>query len=264
MNDAQKVMLKILIKVDKICRDNNLEYFLDWGTLLGAVRHKGFIPWDDDIDISMPRKDYEIFKSIGQSQLGNEYFLQTPETDENYKYYHVPMKVRDNNSKFIEIVETGDELFNQGIYIDIFPLDYLPVGKINLKIQSIYKFLVERNLILSMKFSEFTLQRKLIYPFVYILMRIITPKMRKKIEKIFIEKNKFSKEYYWSGIDLYLKHIYRACDIFPLKEIEFEGYKFKSPNKSERILVDMYGDYMTLPKKEDRFSHGSKVEIYNK
>lgn len=263
IKEAQKVMLDILIKVDEVCKNNNLSYFLDWGTLLGAVRHKGFIPWDDDIDISMPREDFEKFRKIAQKELGDRYFLQSPETDEKYPYYHIPMKIRDNKSKYVESVETGNEEFNQGIYIDIFPLDYKPVGKINYKVQCLYKFLMERSPILNRPFSEFSLQRKLIYPFVYILIKGLSVESRGKIEKFLIRKGKVDKDLYWSGLDFYEKHVYKKEDIFPLKEIEFEGKYFNAPNNCHGILKDMFGDYMKLPEEKDRFSHSKEIKIFN-
>ena len=79
----QETELEILIKFDEVCRESGLEYFLDAGTLLGAVRHGGFIPWDDDIDVGMPRRDYDKFLEIGQKRLGDSFFLQSRETDGN-------------------------------------------------------------------------------------------------------------------------------------------------------------------------------------
>lgn len=262
LKKAKEIMVEILEKVDQICRKHDIDYFIDWGTLLGAVRHGGFIPWDDDIDISMPREGYEKFKKIAQEELGKEYFLQTPETDEHYKYYCVPMKVRHNNSKYVEIVETGDEKFNQGIYIDIFPLDFYPTNSVNRKVQGVYKFLNERCRLVDMPFREFSTQRKVVYPLVYLLFNVCSFKTRERMLNNF--NNKGSKDYdtYWMGPELLDSHVYKRDEIYPLKDIEFEGKVFKGPNKPHEILKSMYGDYMKLPKEEDRFSHSSKIEIY--
>ena len=81
---AQKVMLEILVEIHRICVENDITYWLEAGTLLGAIRHKGFIPWDDDCDVSMPRKDYERFLQIAQEKLPETMFLQTKETDKEY------------------------------------------------------------------------------------------------------------------------------------------------------------------------------------
>lgn len=263
LRQAQGVMLDILIKVDEICRENDINYFLDWGTLLGAVRHGGFIPWDDDIDISMPREDYERFKLIAQEKLGSEYFLQTPHTDKNYTYYHIPMKVRHNNSRFVENVETGSEKFNQGIYIDIFPLDFYTISPIKRKLQGIYKFLLERNTILGKPFSEFTLQRKIVYPFVYMLIKFVSLENRTKIEKWFYSKGKKDLDIYMAGVETYWNTLYKRNDIFPLREIEFEGRSFKCPRDYDSILRNLYGDYMELPPEEKRFWHSKEIEIFD-
>ena len=119
---AQKVMLEILVEIHRICVENNITYWLEAGTLLGAIRHKGFIPWDDDCDISMPRKDYERFLQIAQEKLPETMFLQTKETD---KEYPLPWaKIRKNGTLLIETGETGEEKYHHGIFVDIFPYDY--------------------------------------------------------------------------------------------------------------------------------------------
>ncbi|MDU5109157.1 MAG: LicD family protein [Clostridium sp.] len=261
LREGQLVMLDILIEFDRVCRENNLRYFLDWGTLLGAIRHKGFIPWDDDVDVSMPREDFERLKSL-YNKFNEDYFLQTPETDKYYKYYYIPMKIRYNNSRYVEVVETGDEKFNNGIYIDVFPLDKLPKGKINYKLQNIYKYIVERSAIVDEKYKDLSTKRKLIYPLVYLFTNILGIKGRKKVENFFIYKCRSYDNLYWGGIDLCFKHIYKKEDIFPLREIEFEGKKFMAPNNPESILTDMYGDYLSLPPENERFSHSNKIEVF--
>lgn len=93
-----KKEIQILDVIDSICKKHNITYFLVWGTLLGSVRHKGFIPWDDDVDIGMPGKSYNKFLKIASKELGKEYFLQTGLTD---KWHPVPFsKVRMNNTAF--------------------------------------------------------------------------------------------------------------------------------------------------------------------
>lgn len=84
MTNVQHIELEILKKIDEVCKKHNINYWLDSGTLLGAVRHQGFIPWDDDIDIGMLREDYEKFLKVAQKDLGDDYFLQTRSTDKNY------------------------------------------------------------------------------------------------------------------------------------------------------------------------------------
>lgn len=261
LRQAQLVMLEILKKVDSICKKHNLRYFIDWGTLLGAIRHKGFIPWDDDLDISMPREDYEKFLEIAQDELGNDYFLQTPDTDKYYNFYHVPTKIRDMNSRFLEITESGDEKYNQGIYIDVFPLDRAPDSNIIYKLQDIYSFILERCLILEMSYKEFSIQRKIFYPIVYFIVKVLGDKGRAKLERFLRNFGKHSNGDWRVGIEVSFRKRYKDEWIFPLREIEFEGVNVMAPNNPDAILKKYYNNYMELPKEEDRFSHSKLIEV---
>ena len=135
LRDAQKLMTEILKEVHKICEKHNIKYFLDAGTLIGAVRHKGFIPWDDDLDIGMLREDYRKFLEIAKKELPDNLFLQTFDSDENYDIYQVPCKIRYNNTLFIQKVIAENPDMHNGIYIDVLPYDSLPKSKFVYKIQ---------------------------------------------------------------------------------------------------------------------------------
>ena len=119
MNELQKCQLEILKEFIRICKDNNLQYYLVGGTCLGAVRHKGFIPWDDDIDVAMPRDDYDKFITL-QDQMKKPYFIQTYKSDKNYIYNFA--KVRDSSTTFVENFFACSQM-NHGVWIDVFPLD---------------------------------------------------------------------------------------------------------------------------------------------
>lgn len=125
MNDTTLELLHqhefaILLEVKKICERHNLVFYLAEGSLLGAVRHQGFIPWDDDLDIAMPRKDYNLFRKIVKKELPDKYYFQDSYDDKNY--YRIAGKIREHNTLFLED-NLSQDMTRLGIYIDIFPLD---------------------------------------------------------------------------------------------------------------------------------------------
>ena len=130
LRDAQIIMAGILKDVHEFVKNMDIKYFLDAGTLIGAVRHKGFIPWDDDIDIGMLREDYEKFLKIAKDELPEHLFLQTFENDLDYDIYQVPCKIRYNNTLYLEEEIVENENMHNGLFIDIFPYDSLPKNKI--------------------------------------------------------------------------------------------------------------------------------------
>ncbi len=125
MKKVWAVELNLLEQFDKLCRENNLQYFVDSGTLLGAVRHQGFIPWDDDIDVVMFRDDYEKLKIIAKDAVSSPYFYQNSYNDLMIWAFS---KLRDSRTTAIEFPDFPQE-FHQGIFIDIFPLDDVPDGE---------------------------------------------------------------------------------------------------------------------------------------
>src|SRR5688500_4592922 len=128
LRQAQLKMLEMLKFVASICDKYHLEYWLEGGTLLGAIRHQGFIPWDDDLDISMPRDSYIQFLNYAGKELPASMWLQTPKTDTGYYNVSVPLKIRDRNSYYLAQRERGDEPYQQGVYIDIFVYDKKPAN----------------------------------------------------------------------------------------------------------------------------------------
>lgn len=120
MNDLQKKQLEILKAFIRVCEKHNLKYFLVGGTCLGAARHQGFIPWDDDIDVGMPREDYDKYVQLQSEYEGTPYFIQTWQSDPRYCYNFA--KLRDSSTTFIENFFWKHKI-NHGIWIDIFPID---------------------------------------------------------------------------------------------------------------------------------------------
>lgn len=122
----QEALYATLSEVDRICRKHGIRYFVTGGTAVGAYFWQKILPWDDDVDVGMMRPDYERFAQIAQEELGDKFFLQTPDTEPHTPFYF--MKVRMNGSRFSEATFKHIKM-HQGIYVDIFPFDKVPKQK---------------------------------------------------------------------------------------------------------------------------------------
>jgi len=254
LKKLQKVQIEILDEIDRICKKNDIEYFLVGGTLLGAIRHKGFIPWDDDLDIGMVRKDYEKFIDVCFKDLDSKYFLDCSLTT---KDSHLSFaKVRKNNTTFDEEAISKLDV-HKGIYVDIFPLDR---ESSNLKKCFIKGFFV-RNLI------ETVFYKKKIYnidncrhPFFVKIFKHLSYeniyKLEKGIATSYRGKNKTHLVSYYGAYSI-RKEFFDYNMFFPLKMVEFHGKMYPSPNDSDKYLTSLYGDYMTLPPVEKRVNHSA-------
>lgn len=250
----KKTELDIFKQFIKICKDNNLTYFVLGGTALGAVRHKGFIPWDDDIDVALPRDDYEKFLLIAQKSLPDNMFLQTYITDKNYP--HPFAKIRNNDTAFIEKTVSKIDM-NHGVYIDIFPLDGYPNSKLKAK------FFKIQNRILRVAISNVFLvdsisQNKSKLFFKKCIAGLL-PNYRilvKKLDKLY-KANPYNNS----------ETVANFCGAWGMKEVmpkeyfgngtegEFEGLEVNLPEKTHEYLTSLYGDYMKLPPVEKRVGH---------
>ena len=252
LKKLQDTELDILCEIDRVCKKNNIRYFIMYGTLLGAVRHKGFIPWDDDIDIVMPRIDYEKFLSIASKELKSKYIIDFINTNKNY---YLPFaKIKNKNTSFIEKNAVNYD-GNNGIWVDIFPYDNYKTNKksalFNLKFKIILFFhaiMINRSLKLNFKKSSFALS---------LFSKIFTNNFCCKIIKILSRGGK-REDYvlYYSTQGAIKTPIFSKNDIFPLTEINFCGKKFYAPNNYKDVLIQLYGnDYMKLPPIEKRVTH---------
>lgn len=257
LRDAQMIMVEMMFEIDKICKKHNIEYYLSDGTLLGAIRHKGFIPWDDDLDISMTRDNYKKFEKVAQGELGSKYFVQTIDTEKTYGVNGCPMKIRHNNSLFKE--KGRDKVnYNEGIFIDVFPMDRVPKSKLITKLQRV----IGQGLI---QVKEETNKTNPIKKFIEFILKPINYRYFQRLIRSTIWINeKFGTDKYTYGVDTYFynQFIYDEKNLFPLKEAEFEGYKFSIPNNPDIILKNLYGDYMRIPSVEERHTHATHIEIY--
>lgn len=250
LRKLQLRLLDILVEIDRICRKNNIQYWIDFGTLLGAVRHRGFIPWDDDVDISMPTEDYNRFLEIAPKELSESFFLQTKNTDPTYSF---PLnKVRDKNSFFITQHEDFTKEYQKGLFIDIF--EVTPYPSVNPKLQKfIMHWLLKTGFFFSVK-QDVTIKNliaAMTFPFLKFGLNILWWVLCLK------PKNKLG---YKKNFNTY-GNSYTKDMVFPLKNIIFEGKTFLGPADPDRYLTSIYKNYMQIPPTEKRSSHIIHVEI---
>ena len=242
LKDVWIIELQILEKFMKVCRMYNLQYFADSGTMLGAVRHNGFIPWDDDIDIAMPRRDYNRFRKIAKKEFIAPYFVQHGFNDKGY--FGGCIHTRNSNTTAILKSNWPYIKYNQGIFIDIFPLDGVVENKILHKIQSFNKRLLFS--VLWHKFykekSFFKLRYILIGPLTILPQKILffLYELNARFGNILPHKTVDVVAYYGPGA-IRRKEWYKEYI-----EHDFAGIKIRVPKEYDKIMSVQYGsDYMT-------------------
>ncbi|MBR4626743.1 MAG: LicD family protein [Ruminococcus sp.] len=253
LKQIQKLELEALLEIDRICRKHSIKYSLACGSLLGALRHGGFIPWDDDLDIIMTRNEYERFHKICNEELSSSYYLQSKETDS--EYFRLYSKLRVNGTVFKEPAHSCYKI-HHGVYVDIFPLDNTPSSG-----------LARYWHILSFSFFSFILSAKYI--------NIASRHGYKKMMAIVLDCifAPFSKEYLYkkaTSIAAKYKDSSKKCDLISFsgayykygsfnsrifkyfKNCSFEGKRIMIISNADKYLRILYGDYWKLPPMEQR------------
>lgn len=259
LNKLHETQIEILDEVVRVCEENNIEYMLVGGTLLGAVRHKGFIPWDDDIDIAMLREDYDKFLKIANEKLDKKFYMQCCENDETAYFPFAKVRMNDTlfNEQMVENYET-----HKGIYIDVFPFEKINNPKSKrlhldaILIKNIWETILH-------KVGAHPKIRDCRHPFISVFMNFKSKKsLDKWLMKLLRKQNKDNGKYICAlvGAYNYKKDIYEYDRLFPLKPILFEGKMYNGFKDNDYYLSNLYGDYMKLPPKDKRVTH-SPVEI---
>ncbi|CYU15216.1 LicD family protein [Streptococcus suis] len=257
LEDVHKVALQLLIEFDSICKANSFRYSLGGGTLLGAIRHKGFIPWDDDIDLMMPRPDYDKFIeycSTTKVPFNCHSLYQTE------GYVDLFCRLSDKNTYVID--DSGDVDYDVGVTIDIFPIDGLG-NTFDNALENFNKSRWQRELLIAAKWKRFfrSKTRPIFFEPIRFLLFLVSR---------FIDKEKLSREIDTTcRLQAFNTSIYAGCisGVYREKEImlkstfleyssvEFEKHQFEMIEDYNTYLVQHYGNYMELPPIEKQISH---------
>lgn len=253
LRHAQYRMVNLLLFFDKFCQDNGLKYWLDSGTLLGAARHGGFIPWDDDIDVMMPLDDFKRLKRLMLKRNGiyGDVVLQCHETDPGF--FANWMTLRDLNSEYIQASNVHNRRKYRGLQIDIFPCIDRFFPPFLTFCQHYQNRLIDRPIIKSANTSSSPLSTIFFYDLFH---KVVLP-LCNLVGKLF--RHDYVRFYY--GIPFKSKRYLK--NIFPLKKIIFEGMEFSAPANVSEYLSGLYGDWQKIPSADKIVTHNVKVVFKN-
>ncbi len=257
--EVKKIQIEILDVVSSFCEENNINYWLDGGTLLGAVRHKGYIPWDDDIDIGMLREDYDKFAELFNQSNDRYRFVDIDNTPDFYVAFG---KIIDTQTVLYEPDKNGNKL---AVNIDLFVYDNAPdddkilykLYKKREKLLLVSLFIQGDNVLPNDTFVK-RMTKKIFH-------LICIPFSREKCIKRIVGISKQYKDFETKRVGNYTSVPNVACPktIFSsFTDVEFEGKCYKAPSGYDEWLKDFYGDYMQLPPKEEQITH-HQYEAYS-
>ena len=251
IRQLQQKIIGNLEALDRVCREHGLRYYLWAGTLLGAVRHKGFIPWDDDIDVAMPRPDYEQLMAHSEEWLSHPYRVIAPETDSKYPYPFA--KVEDVTTT---VQERPDFHYLEGVYVDVFPIDGFPADEGEQR-RHYGRWKLWRHLLFMRCRDPFKHGHGPRSWFPWLIHKVFSlsylqRKVKRYMTRYDFEQSPYMVAYDDNGIDaIFPKHILGVA-----KEYDFEGRHFPGVEHADEYLTINFGsDYMQLPPEEKRVQH---------
>ena len=262
-DEIKKIELNILLAFHVFCKEHELQYSLCGGSLLGAVRHKGFIPWDDDIDVFMPRPDYEKLRELtGGKCIAEKFYLldwRNPASDSDKRFMYYPfLKLIDLTTR-VDAVDFDARKYYSGIWIDIFPIDGLPESDSATK--KIYKKSWFWRQMFSLHFCDKIVAKGLVQkiikaPFLPVAKIMNGIKLCKRLDDLSMQYNYADCEYVGGIINGYGPQEKLQKKELELTDVEFEGRIVNGIKGYDVYLTNLYHDYMQLPPKEKRICHG--------
>lgn len=265
MKEVWAVELDMFVEFDRVCRKHNIKYFASGGTMLGAVRHKGFIPWDDDIDVMMLRSEYDKLCAVGPSEFKHPYFFQTEYTDPGSLRGHAQLR-NSETTGILKFEMNYKYKFNQGIFIDIFPLDNVPDDRNLFKQQAKDAEVVQKKYMKWVKWTKSRYApsknrkkesiRKIVLFLIHKPVVLLINYYYKKFENICARYNgKKTKLIGVVGVFHFReKDIKYMEDYEEAKYVDFEFVKMPIPVRYDHALRTYFGDYMVM--KEIPSNHG--------
>lgn len=264
LKKLQNIELEILKDFIGLCDRHNLQYFGIAGTCIGVLRHQGFIPWDDDIDIALPREDFEKFLKYANEELKDKYTIMNARYDSNYPLMTTRMMLKDSKFREYALSHIDVEL---GIFLDIYPFDNLSDDfkkrKKQMRQAWFYsKLLILRSIpkpVLAFKGWKAKIVH-LICTIVHYGMKILGISKEKLIYKCEEASTRHNDEVNSEYVDFLCDttptmNIYKRDDLFPLQKLKFEDIELSFPKNMDTNLRGMYGDYMQLPPVDKRKNH---------
>lgn len=261
LRKVQMQQLDVAKEIKRVCDENNIQYFLCFGTMLGAVRHQGFIPWDDDLDIGMMRSEYERFLEIAPKKLKPEYLVQTWY---NTPAYPLPFaKVRKRGTVYLE--GKHSLLEENGFYVDIFPFDSQPATDAermaaNKKLQDLFRTkLMKCKSKPWMDNGKILWKKRIGYLYYQVKALFATQKgLARAYDELATSFPESDILFWQEGISKMRKIKRQWCE--ELEEFDFEGERFRGPKAYDELLTTIYGDYMQLPP-EDQRENRHQIEL---
>lgn len=257
LRKLQMTEYDILVELDRICRKHDITYFLAGGTLIGAVRHDGFIPWDDDIDVSMTRDNYDKFIEVCSKELdSSKYYLESLETDDDCGMLYA--KIRRKGSQYLEFTSERD-FDKTGIWIDIFPIDKIKGDSFWYQLK--FKYIYCMKMILLKKYGHLSAMEDKKKNFIIKIIGLLSifynkERLKRRLVKFMTKDNKKNTKKLVSYAGVYVgKEIFDSDCLDDVVEHKFEKGKFYIPKNYDKYLTHYYGDYMKLPPKEKRVTH---------
>lgn len=254
----QACELLIAKEIKRVCEKNNIRFFMVAGTQLGATRHQGFIPWDDDMDVGMVRTEYEKFTEACKNDLGENFFFQTWDSDHEYPFSYGKVLLRNTRVKEIFSEESQAQ---KGIFVDVFPFDNAPNSREEQEKQAKRIFVLRRAMWLKKGYGKnikkqsakqhikFTISR-LVFAFVPYSI------LKNNLTKCLKQYNSNNSQYLFMDSPYTYRKSLMKCDwIENLTEYEFDGIQMPGVADFNAYLGTLYGDYMKLPPVENRQAH---------